>query len=293
MKIGCITSLFAGFDLEIAFKHIAWAGYNGAELEFDPYALLKDLSYSPAYKTPTWGNYEGANIHSEHIINQAVIDERRKQITKGVKSTAEKYGLKLYAIQCSSERKTLSAAFRVARDLEVPIITTFSAGISDDEESTRKVIADFRDFAHEAEKWEVKLAVKPHQNSAIYNTATILRLLNEVDFPALGINFDSNQFYRNGDNLVESINKLGKHIIHCHLRDCESRKSRGAPEAQVAGHGEINIPEVIQALKEQRYNGFLSFECPGAGSYELSHVMGLAAEHRGYLFRCLQELGVR
>lgn len=293
MQIGCNTILFAGFDLDTAFKCIAWAGYDGAELLFDPYALLKDAIFSSLYKDPNWVGNAMVNVHSGHMINQAVLTERREQIANGVKVMAEKFGLSLFAIECISEKKSMSAAFPLAKDLNIPTIVTFSGGTSGDENSTKKAITDLRALTLEAEKWGVRLAVKPHQNCAIYNTATVLRLIKEVDSPALGIDFDTRQFYAGGDDLFESIEKSGKHIIHCHLRDCESRKSRGLPEAQVAGHGEINIPNVLKSIKEIGYKGYLSFECVGAGTYELPRVMALAAEHRGYVYRCLQELGLR
>ena len=292
MRIGCNTMLFVGFDLDTAFKNIALAGYEGVELLFDPYALLKEAAYSADYRDPSRGAYKGANMQAEHIINQALIPERREQIVNGVKAAAERYSLSLYAIECHHEIKTMSAAFSLAKDIGVRIIATFSSGISDDEESTKKTIADLQGLAHEAEKLELKLAVKPHQNFAIYNTDTLLRLLREVGSSALGVNFDPNQLFRAGDDVVEAIVKLKEHIVHCHFRDCEGRGSRGAPEAQVAGHGKIDIPHVLKSLRDINYKGFLTFHCAGAGFYDLPRVVGLLAEHRGYVFRCLQELGL-
>ena len=46
-----------------------------------------------------------------------------------------------------------------------------------------------------------------------------------------------------------------------------------------------------RALQQAGYAGPLNLEVIGAGRYELSRAMGIAAESRGYLHRCLQEIG--
>ena len=52
MKIGCNTLIFASFHIDTAFEYIAWAGYEGVALHFDPYALIKDATYSAPYIDP-------------------------------------------------------------------------------------------------------------------------------------------------------------------------------------------------------------------------------------------------
>jgi hypothetical protein len=46
----------------------------------------------------------------------------------------------------------------------------------------------------------------------------------------------------------------------------------------------------LRALKGTGYGGPLNLEVIGAGGYQLSRAMGIAAESRGYLRRCFQEL---
>ena len=48
---------------------------------------------------------------------------------------------------------------------------------------------------------------------------------------------------------------------------------------------------MLRALKQGGYGGVLDLEVIGAKSYPVSRSMGIAAETRGYLNRCLQELG--
>ena len=119
MKLGCDTALFSQLDLDGALKHIAWAGYEGAEICFQE----------------KWVR------HIELNTNQSYID--------GVKFVAEKYGLELFAISTGfgpgfQERsypdkiKVLTKVFDVAVKLNIPIVSIRPFGKPDDKETTRQ-----------------------------------------------------------------------------------------------------------------------------------------------------------
>jgi sugar phosphate isomerase/epimerase len=77
------------------------------------------------------------------------------------------------------------------------------------------------------------------------------------------------------------------------FRDCPHREGNpGTPDQQIPGRGVVNIPATLKALKAAGYAGPLNLEVIGAAKWELSRAMGVAAEARGYLHRCLQEIGV-
>jgi len=139
----------------------------------------------------------------------------------------------------------------------------------------------------------VKLAVKPHVGQAIHDDGTGLRLVNEVTEPALGLNFDPSHLFRANETPQDVAPRWGSKIITSHFRDCPWREgSPGAPEQQIPGRGVVDIPATLRALKATEYSGPLNLEVIGAASYDLSRQMGIAAESRGYLQRCLQEIGV-
>jgi len=277
MKIGCNTVLFNQLDLYGALQHISWAGYDGAELAF-----LGKMAQ-----------------HIELNIDQSYIDE--------VKSIARKHNLELFAIEASfgagisrpdtapGEEKMRIAVrlFEVANKLGIPVIAIGSGGKAGDQKETEKVFEFLRKLSEEAESWNITLAVKPHVGASVWNTETALQLLSEIDSPALGINFDPSHLYRSGDDLIEAALKIGDRIVHSHFRDCPHReRNPGLPEQQIPGRGKIDIPATLKALKEAGYDGVLDLEVIGAFTYPLSRQMGIAAEARGYLTRCLQELGI-
>jgi len=269
MKLGCNTVLFNQLDLYGALQHLAWAGYDGAELAFLP----------------------GMAQHVELNTDQAYVDE--------VLSTARKHRLELFAIEAAAggenedERvKQMVSLFELAEKLGIPVIAVGSGGKSGDPETTKQTFRYIRRLGEEAESWRVTLAVKPHVGAAVYNTETALQLMDAVDSPAVGLNFDPSHLYRAGDDLVEAALKMGGRIAHSHFRDCPHReRSPGLPEQQVPGRGKVDIMGTLRALKRAGYDRVLDLEVIGAFAYPLSRQMGIAAEARGYLYRCLQELG--
>jgi len=277
MKLGCNTVLFNQLDLYGALQHIAWAGYDGAELAF-----LGRMAQ-----------------HVELNTDQSYIDE--------VKSIARKHGLELFAIEAAvgagvgvaaeleeDKIKMMVKVFEVANKLGIPVVAIGSGGKSGDKETTDRVFKYIKKLSEEAESWEITLAVKPHVGASVYNTETALQLLDEVDSNSIGINFDPSHLYRSGDDPVEAALKIGDRIVHSHFRDCPHRERHpGLPEQQIPGRGEIDIPRTLKALKDAGYDKVLDLEVIGAFTYPLSRQMGIAAEARGYLHRCLQELKLK
>lgn len=274
MRLGCNTVLFNQLDLYGALQHIAWAGYDGAELAF-----LGRMAQ-----------------HVELKTDQAYIDN--------VKSMAEKHGLELFAIEAAvgagigmlaeleeDKIKLMAKVFEVANKLGIPVVAIGSGGKSGDIEATRQVFRYIQKLGEHAESWEITLAVKPHVGASVYNVETVLRLLDEVDSPAVGVNFDPSHLHRAGDDPPEAALKIGERIVHSHFRDCPHRERHpGLPEQQIPGRGEIDIPATLRALMDVGYDKVLDLEVIGAFTYPLSRQMGIAAEARGYLNRCLQEL---
>jgi sugar phosphate isomerase/epimerase len=268
MKLTCSTVLFNQTDLYGALEHLAWAGYDGAEL-----ACLK--------------------THARHIeanTDKLYIDE--------IKWTAKKHGIELSAIHLDADGntheekvKSVTKMFEVAQKLGIPVIAIPAGGKTGDAEATKKEFAYIGKLCEQAEAHGVSLAIKYHKGASIYNTATLIQLFNEVKSPALGANLDPRECFKAGEDSAEVVDKLGNKIIHTHIRDYPSPQTEEAtPMEQIVGRGKINYPQIIKALHKVGYDKALSLCMVGAFTYPLSKQMGIAAESRGYLNRCLQEL---
>jgi sugar phosphate isomerase/epimerase len=262
MLLGCNTVVFAGGDLAAALEAIAWAGYRYVEL-----AAIKGMC--------------------EHVRSDGDAAHLAE-----IRSLLEAYNLQATAIEAASTDPTrLGQIFGLASELGITIVNIGSGGTSGDEASTQEAIAHLGRLARLAGEHGLKLAVKPHVGQAIYNSATALRLLDEVREPALGLNFDPSHLYRANEDPPAVARRWAGRIVTSHFRDCASREQRvGPPETQIPGRGSIDLPATLAALHEQGYAGPLNLEVIGTANYGAVQAMGIAAEARGYLHRCLQEL---
>ncbi|MEN9939175.1 MAG: hypothetical protein RLZZ387_5754 [Chloroflexota bacterium] len=262
MRLGCNTVLFGPADLATALQHVAWAGYRYVEL-----AAIKGMC---------------EHIRPEEGTGQAA--EVRRLLAE--------HGLEATAIEAATtDAARLEQVFALAEAIGVPIVNIGSGGTSGDEESTVRAIEHIGELARMAGRFGLRLAVKPHVGQAIYNADTALRLTDAVREPALGLNFDPSHLYRADEEPPEVARRWGARIVTSHFRDCASREQRvGPPETQIPGRGTVDLPGTLRALREVGYDGPLNLEVIGAGQYPLSRAMGVAAESRGYLSRCLQEL---
>jgi sugar phosphate isomerase/epimerase len=266
LPLSCNTVLFGMTSLEDALQHLAWAGYDGAELS-------------------------AVAAMADHVK----VDGG-KEWAQRVRGLAADLGLTLCSIEVTpNEPARVEAVVRTAAELEIPVVAIGSGGKTGDEESFRQSVALGRQLAEIAGRYGVKLAMKPHVGAAVYNTETALRALKEIDSPHLGLNFDPSHLHRAGEDVAEAARVFGRAnaIAHSHFRDCpwSDGQRPGAPEQQVPGRGEVDIPGVVRALLEVGYAGPLSLECIGAKQYPLSRAAMIAAENRGYMNRVMQEIG--
>ena len=231
--------------------------------------------------------------HIELNTKQSYLDE--------VKFTAAKHGLELFAIHSDvgsqpGEDKVTSMVtlFDIASKLGIPIVTMGAGGNSKYFASMKEEFEYLRKMSAAAANRGVTLAIKTHIGTPIYNTATLLQMLDEIDSPGLGVTLDTLNLYKVKDDPAETVRKIGKKIVHVHLReypDVPDRQHYTARiEEKIPGRGALDFPEILQSLKEIDYDGAIDFDIIGAFSLPLSRQMGIAAETRGYLNRCLQAL---
>jgi sugar phosphate isomerase/epimerase len=265
MKLGVNTVLFAGYDLATALKYIKWSGYQGAELS----SIVSMV---------------------EHLSDTADDDE-----IKRIRELVDENELELYCVEAATNilipenRERMKRVFERAAKLGIPMVTSGSGGKSDNEELTRESIQAVAMLAQAAADCGIRYALKIHYGNSIYNTATALRLMEEVKHPALGLNYDPTHIGRVGDDPVESLEALKDHVIHMHIRDTLVDQLKIAPpEQQTAGRGTMPLAAIMKKIVEIGYTGAADLEIIGAKEYGLPEVVAIAAESHGY-FNCLYQ----
>ncbi len=265
MKLGANSVLFGGHSLGTACRYLGLAGYDGIEVSA----------------------IEGMGEH--------LVPARWRECVPAIRDLAAATGLELLAMeQPSRERERMRAAMEAAVACGIPVINCGPGGKAGDEESFRKMIAELKELCLMAADHGVTLCVKAHVGAAMHDTPTTLRVLEEIDSPAFGLDMDPSHIHRAGEDPVEALRRVVGRIRHVHVRDCKGRQqSPGPPALQVNGRGDIDLPGFFRVLHEAAYAGPVNLEIIGAVSLPADECAVLAAEARGHMQACLQVCGAR
>ncbi len=266
MRLGCNTVLFGRTPVAEAVRLVQLAGFAGIEFAALPGA-------------------------AEHL------NPADPEGSAGAVEAARAAGLVPVSVEAATNlfdpaaRERVYRVFALCGRLGIPVVTTGSAG-SATPESLEAFLPLAREVARQAGDAGVTWACKPHVGAAVFSTETALRLVGEVDEPALGVNYDPTHLQRVGEDVVRSAAALAPHIRHVHIRDYSSPDTRiGPPELQTAGRGLVDLRGVLGALHANGYDGYLDLEVIGADRLEPVAQMAIAAGSWGYLTRILRELG--
>lgn len=108
----------------------------------------------------------------------------------------------------------------------------------------------------------VKLAVENHID---YTADECLWLIEQVNSPYFGLNFDTGNFVRLLDDPIQGMEKLAKYTFATHIKDLKVRKGTSVAEwyffsSTPVGDGIVDNQKLAQLLKDANYEGFLAVE---------------------------------
>ncbi len=131
-------------------------------------------------------------------------------------------------------------------------------------EEWRWAVEAFQSLSEPLEACEVNLSIEPVNRSETFflrTAAEAKRLCEEIGNPRIGVTIDT--FHANIEELSipAAIRLLGPHLKHLHA----SENDRGS-----LGRGHVPFPEIVSALREIDYKGYLMIEGFGFDSNEQS-----------------------
>ena len=120
----------------------------------------------------------------------------------------------------------------------------------------------FREAVKTAEQYDIRLAVENHID---FTSDEMTQLLDAVDSPYLGINFDTGNFLRLLDDPVKGMRKLANRVYATHIKDLKVQKGVAPDEwyffsSAPVGDGLIDNRALVQMLADAGFNGVLAVE---------------------------------
>ncbi len=251
MKLAYSANAYMKFPIEEAINRVADLGYTGIELMADqPHAWPPDL-------TPATIDAIGALIEKRGLAIANINAFMMQAVESFIHPSWIEPDVSYRKQRIEHTRRCLT----LARQLGAPCITTEPGGPVE-EGMTRQwamdtFVEELKPVLEQAERDGVMLLIEPEPDLLIENCEQFLELAARIDSPAFGHNYDIGHFYCVSEDLPVAVRKLASVTRHYHIEDiAETRVHRHL----IPGHGAIDFPEVLRAIKATDYDGWVTVE---------------------------------
>lgn len=143
------------------------------------------------------------------------------------------------------------------------------------EERWAKLVESLRYLGDKAAEKGVTLVVENHFNTMAVSANQSAKLMEDVNHPAVRILYDqANLAFTGNEDYVQAIQTQQQYVAYMHVKDLVFKEGVAFTSSDVAhpkeeernvytrivGEGVLPWPEILRAVKEQGYDGWLSLE---------------------------------
>jgi sugar phosphate isomerase/epimerase len=255
MKLAFSTNAYLRYPFPTAVQRLAEIGYAGVEIMADvPHAW-------PAYLL----DEQKQAIRDALRANRLAISNVNAFMMHAVNDPRQKYWHPSWIEPDPHYRQIridhTKRALTLARELGAPCITTEPGGPVEKGQSWSAALKLFvemlKPVLEHAEKEDVLLLVEPEPDLLIEKADQFLELMQYLDSPAVGLNFDIGHFYCVGDDPATTVPRLAAYTRHYHLEDIAATRVH---HHLVPGEGAIDFPSTIRAIRATGYDGWITIE---------------------------------
>jgi sugar phosphate isomerase/epimerase len=254
-RLAFSTNAYLKFSFAEAVRRLAAIGYRGIEIMADvPHAwpaCLLDEQKRAIRQALADHRLAISNINA--FMMNAVSDARQRYWHPSWIEPDRHYR----QIRIDHTRRSLT----LARELGAPSITTEPGGPVEAGASWSTALQLFveglKPVAEHAEEEGILLLIEPEPGLLIETADQFLELMQHIDSPAVGLNFDIGHFYCAGDEPAPTVRRLAPYIRHFHLEDIAATRVH---HHLIPGDGAIDFASTFQAIQEIGYQGWITIE---------------------------------
>lgn len=232
------------------------------------------------------------------IIPVDLSQARRKQM----KAVLQQHNLEILGLGLSTRFSAPDPAERaaniellrryleLANDLGVPMVRTFGGNVAPEatlDQTIDWVAQGLIGAVATAEAQGVTIVLETHD--AFCRGAEVARVLAQVNSPAVAAVWDVHHPYRMGESIDDTWRLIGNRVKHVHIKDGR-KQADGDWQLVLLGEGELPCRPVIELLRAQGYQGYLSVEWEKKWHPELEEPEVALPQHAQVLRQWFQEL---
>ena len=104
-------------------------------------------------------------------------------------------------------------------------------------------------------EYDVAIAIHNHGPGHRYNKISDVEKVVKDRHAKIGACVDTGHYLRSDEDPVEAVQRLGKRVFGCHVKDVKTTEVDGRKQKQfkIAGEGDLNIVGLLKALKALDY----------------------------------------
>jgi sugar phosphate isomerase/epimerase len=255
MKLAFSTNAYLKYPFAEAVRRLARIGYAGVEVMADvPHAWPAYLLEEQKQGLRDALRENGLAISNVNAFMMHAVDDPRQRYWHPSWIEPDPHYRR---IRVEHTRRALT----LARELGAPCITTEPGGPVEPGGSWRAALDLFveglKPVAEHAEREGVLLLVEPEPGLLIETADQFLELMQHVDSPAVGLNFDIGHAFCVGDDPAATIPRVASYIRHFHLEDIAATRVH---HHLIPGEGAIDFAAALRAIRGVGYGGWVTVE---------------------------------
>lgn len=165
-----------------------------------------------------------------------------------------------YDVESDLDRRidATKAAMTMAYELGCNVVVNQIGRVPEDPQSDRwtTMVQALTDIGNHAQKSGAWLSAQTGSESG----ETLKGLIDSLPPMSLGVDFDPGDLMINGFSPVESMKQLAPHVMSFRARDAVRDLAQGRGLEVQLGRGSIDWAELLGALEEQNYQGYITVD---------------------------------
>jgi sugar phosphate isomerase/epimerase len=251
MKFGFSANAFREYDWDETIEIVADAGYDGIELLFDrPHLYPHDVDDGTV-----------ADVRDALGDNDLAISNCNAFMLTAIEGFHHPSYIEPDTEYRQKRIDYTKAALRTAAALDHDYISIEPGGPIPEEKSREWALDTFVESLREvlpvAEDVGVDLHVEPEPELLIETVDEFQEFADRIDHPRIRCNFDAGHLFCVGEDPIGAFDALEPFVDHVHLEDIPEDRSH---EHTQLGDGAMEIDELLGALDDRDYEGFVTVE---------------------------------
>jgi sugar phosphate isomerase/epimerase len=255
MRLAFSTNAYLNYSFAEAVRRLAAIGYRGVEVMADvPHAWPAFLLEEQKQGLRDALAENGLAISNVNAFMMHAVNDARQRYWHPSWIEPDRH---YRQIRIDHTKRALT----LARELGAPCITTEPGGPVEPGGSWKKALGLFveglKPVAEHAQKEGVLLLVEPEPGLLIEKMDQFAELMQHIDSPAVGLNFDVGHAFCVGDDPATTIPRVAKWIRHFHLEDIAATRVH---QHLIPGTGAIDFTATLRAIRATGYDAWLTVE---------------------------------